>query len=144
MLPVLAQRRHGVRKPRIIRDERPGVSHRPEVLGGVEAECAGRSGRAGANPVTNSAVCLTGVFNHEEPMAGRKRRHLTHVGHLAVQMHWNYAPGFLSHGSGGRRHVDVVVGFGHVDDDGDASGLCDSLRRGDECICRNEDLVSVL
>ena len=39
-LPVLAKRAHTRRERRVVGHERPGITHRPEVLPGIEAEAA--------------------------------------------------------------------------------------------------------
>src|SRR5439155_8601650 len=85
-LTVFAQRPCVCGKPVVIRHERARVSHRAEVLRGIEAVSSGASGVTGADPVPSSSVRLTRVLDYLQTVRLGDAGEVLHVGHLPVEV----------------------------------------------------------
>ena len=139
-----AERTNAARQRGVVRHERAGISRRPEILPGIEAECRRGSGRARIDAGTSRAVSLARVLEDRDALALDRRLQGAHIGHLAVEMDGKHRARPRRDLRGSRSGVDAIVGLEDVDDDWARAGLRHSFKRRHEGHGRNDDLVSRL
>jgi hypothetical protein len=118
------------------------ITQRAEIFTGVEAERRRVADATGTPSAEAGTMRLCGVLNQSQAVAAGQRNQSINIGHLTEQMHRDNG----SRGrSGCRRHsvrVDQQRVRQHIDEAWSSSYSADRLGRGDECVCRNYDLVA--
>ena len=97
--------------------------------------------RSGDSTVQARAQALGAVLHHEQVVLLGDGHHGTHIGHLAHHVHGHDGPRARRDRPLNRSRIDVQR-LGDVDDHGGRTNLQDGLYRGDECVGRNDDLVT--
>ncbi len=127
---------------RVVRDERPCVAHRAEILRGIEAERPGAAGGSCAGIAASRSVRLTGVLDDLEGVSLGERSKRRHVGEAAVEVHGHDGTRSRSQCRGGGGGIHAVVVLGDVDRNGDRARLGHGLERRHERHRGDENLVA--
>src|SRR5262245_53975731 len=88
-LGVIPQQAKSIRQFIVVGHHGTGVTVRPEILPGIEAEAPGVTKRAHWPPPVMSAVGLTGIFDDFQIMSTRYSEHAGQICGMAVKMNGN-------------------------------------------------------
>ena len=143
-LAVLAQRTHDAGELAVVRDERPRITGRTEVLAGIEAEGRGCPTRARADTAALRPMRLAGILEEEQPVLARERAKCAHIAELSIEVHWHERARAVADRRRRRDGVEAVVVLRDVRDDRHAAGLRHRLERRDKCRSRDDHFVTRL
>ncbi len=134
----------------ILRGGQPAIPHRPQVLGGVEAEAAHIAQPSDPFPLVLRADGLGRILHHGDTVGACRRDERLHVGGLAVQVNRDEGlepPRGLRAGSSPRQtHLHLMriqierVGL-DICEDGPRPDVGDGGRRGHKGQCRYDDEI---
>src|SRR5690349_18120532 len=84
---VIAHRADALGYAQIGGDHGTGITERPQVLAGVEAEAADSAETSRTDASPRRPVCLGRVLDQHQAMTGRESPEGVHVGELTEQVH---------------------------------------------------------